>query len=78
MERKGRIFTVITDMDFRIPFKSGCDCFPGLIQLNSQLLHAFMSIGGMSQCTTDGNTLSLPLYSLISAVCSLRVESRSA
>ena len=38
--------------------------FPGIIQLNSQLLHTFTSIDRMSQCPTDRNTLSLPLFTL--------------
>src|SRR5690606_20280271 len=63
-DSQGRIFTVIADMYFRIPFKSGCDGFPGFIQLNGQLLHAFMPIGGMSQRTTNRDTLSLPLFTL--------------
>jgi hypothetical protein len=61
---QGRVFIAIADTDFRIPFKSGCDCFPGLIQLNGQLWYTFMSIGGMSQRWTDWNTLSLPLFTL--------------
>lgn len=61
---QGGIFTVIADMDFRIPFKPGCDGFPGLIQLSGQLLNVFMPIAGMSQRTTDGDTLSLPLFTL--------------
>jgi len=52
--------TVIADMYFRIPFKSGCDGFPGFIQL----LHAFMPIGGMSWRATNRDTLSLPLFTL--------------
>jgi hypothetical protein len=61
---QGRIFTVIADMDLRISFKAGCDCFPGLIQLNGQLMYAFMSIGGMSQRSADRDSLSLPFFPL--------------
>lgn len=51
-------------MYFRIPFKSGCDSFPSFIQLNGQLLHAFMPIGGMSCRTTNRDTLNLLLFTL--------------
>lgn len=50
--------------ELRILFKSWCHGFPSLIQLNSQLLHTFTSIDRMSQCPTDRNTLSLPLFTL--------------
>ncbi len=51
-------------MDFRISFKAGCNCSPGFIQLDRQLLYAFMSIGGMSQRPADEDPLSLPLFPL--------------
>lgn len=63
-DSQGRIFTVMEDMNLRISLKAGCDCFPGFIQLDRQLLHAFMSIGGMSQRPADGDPLSLPFFPL--------------
>jgi hypothetical protein len=56
------MFTVIANMNLRISFKAGCDGFPGFIQLDRQLLHAFMSISGMSQRPANGDPLSLPFF----------------
>lgn len=41
-------------MDFRVPFKSGYNCFPVLIQLNGQWLYAFVpSVGCSSAWQTE-------------------------
>ena len=63
-DSQGRIFTVMADINLRISFKARCDGFPGFIQLDRQLLHAFMSISGMSQRPTDGDPLNLPFFPL--------------
>lgn len=54
----------MTNMNLRISFKAGCDGFPSFIQLDRQLLHAFMSISGMSQLPANWDSLSLPFFPL--------------
>ena len=54
----------MANMNLRISFFTGCDGFPGFIQLDRQLLHAFMSISGMSQRPANGDPLSLPFFPL--------------
>jgi len=54
----------MADIDFRIPLKLGRNSFPGFIQLNGQLLHAFVPVCRMPKRMSDGDPLSLPFISL--------------